>query len=246
MRPIYDTIGTGYSTRRRTDPRIAAHISAALGEARSVINVGAGTGSYEPTDRQLLAVEPSEVMIKQRPPGSAPVVQGVAEALPVPDRSFDVSMTILSLQHWTEPERGLEELRRVSRRQVVLTWDARFYAERFWLLRDYLPEVAAWEHDRATVEFAAAGLPGARVEVVPVPHDCIDGFGAAYWRRPDAYLDSDVRASISGLALLEDGTAEKAMARLRDDLETGEWHRRNAELLDLDAFDIGYRLVIAG
>jgi SAM-dependent methyltransferase len=246
MRPLYDTIGAGYSARRRTDPRIAAHIEAALGEARTVINVGAGTGSYEPTHREVLAVEPSDVMIEQRPAGAAPVVRAVAESLPVPDASFDAALTVLSLQHWTEPERGLDELRRVARRQVVLTWDARFYAEQFWLLRDYLPEVADWEHDRATVEFACAGLPGSRAEVVPVPHDCIDGFGAAYWRRPEAYLDADVRASISGLALLEDGTAERAMRRLADDLESGRWHRRNAELLDLDEFDIGYRLVVAG
>ncbi|MGH9048865.1 MAG: class I SAM-dependent methyltransferase [Acidimicrobiia bacterium] len=243
--PVYDRIGVGYSHRRRPDPRIGAHITAALGEARTVLNIGAGTGSYEPTNRRVIALDPSRVMLEQRPTGSAPVVQGVAETLPFPDDTFDVAMTILSLQHWTDPERGLAEVRRVSRRQVLLTWDAGFYADRFWLMRDYFPEVAEWERTRATFEDACELLPGCRSVAVPVPHDCIDGFGAAYWRRPEAYLADDVRQSISGIALLQDGVAERAVRRLRADLHSGEWHRRNAELLDLDELDVGYRLVIA-
>jgi len=246
VEPVYDSIGVGYANQRRTDPRIEARIAGALGEARTVLNVGAGTGSYEPRDRDVVAIDPSEVMIGQRPNRAAPVVRGVAEALPFADDAFDAAMAVLSTQHWSEPARGLREVARVSRRQVVFTWDARFYCERFWLLRDYLPEMAKWEGDLATCDTVAEVLGADRVEPVPVPHDCVDGFGAAYWRRPEAYLEPEVRASISGLALLEDGTAERAMQRLRADLESGEWYARNAELLDLDEFDVGYRLVLAG
>jgi SAM-dependent methyltransferase len=245
MEPVYDSIGVGYANQRRTDPRIEARIAAALGEARTVLNVGAGTGSYEPLDRDVVAIDPSEVMIRQRAIGAAPVVRGVAEALPFGDGAFDAGMAVLSTQHWSEPARGLRELARVSHRQVVFTWDARFYCERFWLLRDYLPEMAQWEGDLATCETVAGVLVATRVEPVPVPHDCVDGFGAAYWRRPGAYLDAEVRGSISGLALLENGTAERAMRQLRADLESGAWHERNAELLELDELDVGYRLVIA-
>ncbi|HUF84511.1 MAG TPA: methyltransferase domain-containing protein [Acidimicrobiia bacterium] len=244
-RARYDSIGVGYAGQRRPDPRIEAHINKALGEARTVLNVGAGPGNYEPRDRDVVAIDPSEVMIRQRPPGAAPVLLGVAEALPFADRAFDAGMAVLSTQHWSEPARGLHELARVAGRQVVFTWDARFYCERFWLLRDYLPEMAKWEGDLATCDTVAEVLGAERVEPVPVPHDCVDGFGAAYWRRPEAYLDPEVRASISGLALLEDGTAGRAMNRLRADLESGEWRARNAELLELDEFDVGYRLVIA-
>jgi SAM-dependent methyltransferase len=242
---VYDRIGVGYAKRRRSDDRIAAHIAAALGEARSVLDVGGGTGSYEQSDRDCIAIDPSRVMIDQRPPDAAPVVQGVAEELPFPDDTFDAAMAILTLQHWSDPARGLRELRRVSRRQVLLTWDAAYYAENFWLMRDYLPEVAAWERTRATFDAARDLLPGCRWVAVPVPHDCIDGFGAAYWRRPEAYLADDARQSISGIALLDDGVADRAMQRLHDDLRSGVWHRRNAGLLELDELDVGYRLVIA-
>jgi SAM-dependent methyltransferase len=245
VKPVYDRIGIGYACKRRSDPRIAARIASALGDARTVLNVGAGTGSYELADREMIALDPSHVMIEQRPAGAAPIAQGVAEALPFPDGAFDAAMTLLSLQHWTEPEQGLRELGRVSRRQVVLTWDDAFYAANFWLLRDYLPEMAAWEHTRATFDAACSLMDPVRVDVVPIPHDCVDGFGGAFWRRPEAYLDPQVRASISGLALLEDGTAARAMRRLEADLRSGAWHRRNAALLDVDEIDLGFRLVIA-
>jgi len=246
MDHVYDRIGTGYSNHRHTDSRIAARVSAALGDAARIVDVGAGTGSYEPADRSVIAVEPSRVMLAGRPPGAAPAVQAVAEALPFPDDSFDAAMAILTLQHWRDPMRGLAEMARVARRRVVLTWDHRFYAQRFWLLRDYVPEMAAWEATLATFDDACALMGAVRVEPVPVPHDCVDGFGGAYWRRPECYLDRRVRASISGLALLEDGTADRAMSRLADDLRSGAWHERNAEILDLDELDLGFRLVIAG
>lgn len=242
--PVYERIGKGYANRRRADPRIAAPIHAALGDARTVVNVGAGAGSYEPGDVELLAVEPSVTMIRQRPAGAAPVVRAVAESLPFPDATFDAALALLTVHHWTDPERGLAELSRVAARQVVLTWDPDVQAQ-FWFVREYLPEWNEYEHSKATLARVSSALPRARVEPIPVPHDCTDGFGCSYWRRPEAYLDPDVRASISVLALLDERIVERAMRRLRDDLASGVWHERHAELLDSEEYDGGYRLVIA-
>ncbi len=243
--PLYDTIGRTYARGRRPDPRIAARLTAALGDAQSVVNVGAGAGSYEPTDRRVVAVEPSRVMLAQRPPGAASAVRARAEALPFPDRSFDAAMAVLTVHHWTDRPRGLAECARVARRRVVLlTWDPA--AEPFWLLRDYFPQFV--EVDRAVfpalAEYAEAFGPGARVEVapVPVPRDCADGFLGAYWARPAAYLDPEVRAGISSFAR---PGAEAGLARLRADLAAGAWHSRNGHLLAADALDLGYRLVVA-
>jgi SAM-dependent methyltransferase len=243
-KPVYDQLGRGYAERRRPDPRIATRIDRALGDARTVVNVGAGAGSYEPADRTVVAVEPSPVMIAQRPAEAAPVVQAVAEALPFPDASFDVALAVLSAHHWSDPAGGLLELRRVARRQVVLTWDPVVQA-RFWFVRDYLPEWTAYEASKPTLERIADALPGARVEPVLVPSDCSDGFGCAFWRRPDAYLDPDVRASISVLSLLDPALIRRATVQLEADLRTGTWHERNRDLVDLDEYDGGYRLVIA-
>jgi SAM-dependent methyltransferase len=247
MQPRYDTIGRVYSRYRGTDPRIAAQIHAALGDARAVLNVGAGTGSYEPTDRIVIALEPSPVMIAQRALDAAPVVRGCAEMLPFPDDAFDVVLALLTVHHWDDVDAGLRELRRVAPRQIVLTWDPeRMTAESFWLTRDYLPEASGEEWGFAALPEVLAGLPAARVEPVPIAHDCRDGFFRAYWRRPEAYLDPDVRASISALALLDDAALAPGLARLRSDLESGAWRERYADLLDVDALDLGYRLVVAG
>ena len=244
-RAVFDTIGRGYARQRRPDPRIAAQLTAALGGARSVLNVGAGAGSYEPPDRRVVAVEPSAVMLAQRPPGAAPAVQARAEALPFPDRAFDALMAVLTLHHWADRAGGLAECARVARQRVVLlTWDPA--ADAFWLLQEYLP--AFVEVDRrqfppmATYEEAFG--PGARVEVavVPVPHDCVDGFLGAYWARPAAYLDPGVRAGISSFA---HPGAEPGLERLRADLATGAWYARHGHLLASDALDLGYRLVVA-
>jgi SAM-dependent methyltransferase len=242
--PVYDQLGRGYAERRRPDPRIATRIDRALGDARTVVNVGAGAGSYEPANRTVVAVEPSPVMIAQRPAEAAPVVQAVAEALPFPDASFDVALAVLSVHHWSDPAAGLLELRRVARRQVVLTWDPVVQA-RFWFVRDYLPEWTAYEASKPTLGRIVDALPGARVEPVLVPSDCSDGFGCAFWRRPDAYLDPDVRASISVLSLLDPALIRRATVQLEADLRTGTWHERNRDLVDLDEYDGGYRLVIA-
>jgi hypothetical protein len=240
----YDVIGRGYRRHRRPDRRIATAIDAALGEARTVLNVGAGAGSYEPADRRVVAAEPSWEMIRQRPLGSAPAVRGVAESLPFRDGVFDAALAILTVHHWSNLDAGLAELRRVSRRQVVLTWDHAEFA-RFWLVAEYLPEIA--EHERSLPSLATVrrGL-GAEVHPVPVPADCVDGFLGAYWRRPAAYLDAQVRASMSGIALLDQQVVRSAMIRLRSDLDSGRWYQRHAALLDADTLDLGYRLLVGG
>jgi SAM-dependent methyltransferase len=241
----YDRIGLGYADRRRPDPRIEAQIHVALGEARSVLNIGAGTGSYEPADgRTVVAVEPSAVMRSQRRAGAAPCVAGVAGLLPFADGSFDVAMTVLSLHHWPDPLAGLHEMRRVSGRQVVLTFEIDV-GDDLWLLDDYLPEVQQLPASKTLrPDEIIAALGGGRVEVVAVPHDCTDGFMSAYWRRPEAYLDPDVRAAISGIAQLDERLVEERMARLASDLDSGDWARRHAALLDLESIDAGYRLVV--
>jgi len=242
---LYDTIGRGYARRRRPDARIASRLMAALGDARSVLNVGAGTGAYEPTDRSVVAVEPSAVMIAQRASGAAPAVQARAEALPFRDQAFDAVMAVLTLHHWTDRARGLAECARVARQRVVLlTWDPG--ADAFWLVQDYLPAFA--EIDRRQFPpmsgYGEAFGDGARVEVeaVPVPRDCADGFLGAYWARPAAYLDPAVRAGISSFA--HPGT-EPGLERLAADLASGAWNDRHGHLLEADALDLGYRLVVA-
>src|SRR5918912_1125523 len=176
---LYDNIGAGYSVTRRTEPRIAAQVWAALGDAQTVLNVGAGTGSYEPPDREVTAVEPSAVMRAQRPPGAAPCVDGRAEALPFADDAFDAAMAVLSDHHWSDVPAGWRELRRVARRVVVFQWD-NVGVERFWLVRDYLPEFIDYAKGITLRERAA--LIGGRLEPVPIPWDCVDGFFPAPWR----------------------------------------------------------------
>lgn len=239
---VYNRIGRTYASTRRADPRIQAAIWAALGDAETVVNVGAGAGSYEPPTT-VLAVEPSAAMIAQRPSGSSPAVQAGAERIPLADDACDAALAVLTLHHWTDPQRGIAEMRRVARRLVVFTWDPTF-AETFWFVRDYLPESAAF--DRARMPPIAAvfqWMGGADVIAVPVPHDCTDGFFSAYWRRPQAYVDPIVRAGASNLAQLG-AAVDRAVAMLEDDLRTGVWYERNREILDLDEIDLGYRLLV--
>lgn len=241
--PVYDRIGVGYAKHRQPEPRWASAVVAALGDARSVVNVGAGAGSYEPDDRPVVAVEPSATMLAQRgtPAGC---VRAVAEALPFGDRTFDVAMAMLTTQHWTDAPAGLAELARVAARQVVLTWAPAVMAD-FWLLRDYLPEAVEHDATLTTLKTVTEALPGAAIQVLPVPAHCADGVLGAYWRRPDAYLDPSVRAAISGLALLDPARVEAGVARLAADLADGTWARRHGHLRDVDELDLGYRLVIA-
>lgn len=241
---LYDRIGRGYASLRRPDPRIASAIDRALGDAASVVNIGAGAGSYEPADRTVIAVEPSEVMIRQRPAGAARCLRGSAEALPLEPASVDAAMAILSAHHWADLERGLGEMARVARKRAVLvTWVPD--SAPFWLTQDYFPEII--DHDRtifpstpALVEMLERTIGPAQVTPLPVPHDCADGMLCAYWRRPESYLDPEVRGAMSSFARID---ARAGLARLRDDLASGRWTERHGDLLALDALDLGYRVV---
>ncbi|MCB2109161.1 MAG: class I SAM-dependent methyltransferase [Rhodobacteraceae bacterium] len=242
---LYDRIGTTYTSWRRSDPHIAAAIDLALGSAQTVLNVGAGTGSYEPANRQVIAVEPSAVMIAQRAAQAAPVVRAVAEALPFADGAFDAAMAILTVHHWQDLRRGLAELRRVARRVVVLTHDATLL-EDFWLIRDYLPGALPFiQRLLPPIEELKRFLPTADVRPVPVPGDCEDGFLCAFWRRPHAYLDRAVRDGISCFPMLGEAAVADAMQRLERDLGNGAWSARNQALDGAAAMDFGYRLLVA-
>lgn len=240
---LYDTIGVGYPATRRTEPRIAARIWAALGDARTVLNVGAGTGSYEPPGRDVTAVEPSAVMRAQRPPDAAPCLAAAADSLPFADQSFDAAMAVLSDHHWPDPIAGLRELRRVARRVVVFNFDAE-YVDSFWLTRDYLPEFAALAAGRPTLTRRAAAI-GARLEPVPIPWDCADGFFHAYWRRPEQYLRREVRQGISVFTAVGPWAEQRMVRELRDDLAAGRWVARNRDIVELTEAELGARLLIA-
>jgi SAM-dependent methyltransferase len=238
----YDSIGKGYAKNRRADPRIFARITEALGDARTVVNVGAGAGSYEPDDRSVVAVELSGEMIRQRT-SDVPVVQGNAMDLPFRDGSFDAALASLTIHHWPDVDRGVAEMRRVARRLVVFTHTIDDLDD-FWLTRDYFPEIVEMDHDRFPPFGDFVARLGARVAPVPVPADCTDGFLAAYWARPEAYLDPDVRASMSVFPPLDPAFVTERIGRLRDDLRCGRWDARNGHLRDLEELDVGYRLVI--
>ena len=242
MEALYDKIGVGYRKYRKPDARIARAILEALGPARSVLNVGAGSGSYEPADRFVTSLEPSAEMIRQRLPGAATVCQGVAEGIPFRDNQFDAAMAILTVHHWANVEVGLKEMRRVAKERVVIfTFDPS--SSYFWLA-DYIPEII--EIDQPIMpeisEFAKI-LGQITVSNVPVPHDCADGFLGAYWRRPRAYLDPEIRAAISTFSKL--GDISSALTKLDEDLNSGVWGARYGHLLDVDELDMGYRVVIA-
>ena len=243
---LYDAIGGAYTATRRTEPRIAVRIWDALGDARTVLNVGAGTGSYEPPGRDVIAVEPSAVMRAQRPAGAAPCVAADAESLPFPDQSFDAAMAFATIHHWQDPIAGLREMRRVARRVVVLTFDAEdaLRHHRFWLARDYLPEFAGLFTTWPALD-VQAGVIGARAEPVPVPWDCADGFFEAYWRRPGAYLEDHVRRAVSTWTRVGPRAEQRAVRGLREDIASGRWAERNHDLIDLDAADFGLRLLVA-
>ena len=242
MTAKYDSIGINYAELRKPEPRIAAVIHQALGPARTVLNVGAGTGSYEPVDRQVTAVEPSLEMIRKRTPNAARAIQASADDLPFEDGAFDAAMAILTIHHWPDKQAGLREIRRVTRGPIVLlTFDP---AHRPWLT-DYLPQLMSLDKKQMpAMSDYARWLGPAEITPVLVPHDCRDGFLYAYWRRPEAYLDARIRTGSSSFWAIAD--AEAGLRRLRQDLESGEWQRRYGALLELDAYDAGYRLVVAG
>jgi SAM-dependent methyltransferase len=240
---LYDTIGTTYTATRTTDPRIAAQIWAALGDARTVLNVGAGTGSYEPPDLDVLAVEPSAVMRRQRSPQAARCIQASAEKLPFEDKTFDAAMAIATVHHWQDPIAGLREMQRVARRVVVFTFDLHCLS-RFWLVRDYLPELPGLLREHPPLADKADAI-SARIEPLLIPWDCADGFFEAYWRRPQAYLDRGIRAGMSVWGRLGPEVEQRAVEALRADINSGRWAERNRDLIGLDAADFGIRLLVA-
>ncbi|MYS22887.1 Ubiquinone/menaquinone biosynthesis C-methylase UbiE [Streptomyces sp. DvalAA-14] len=240
----YDRIGIGYRNVRRADPRLAALIRQALAGARTVVNIGAGTGSYEPADMEVTAVDPSQVMLDQHP-GRQKVLAG-AEDLPFEDGAFDAATAVMTVQHWPDLRRGLDEMRRVSRRQVLFTMDP-YHLPELWLIEEYLPELRQFERARFTpLSTVVEALEAHTVLPFPIPHDFTDGFQIAYWRRPEYFLDPVIRQASSTFAQLPASLIEPAIERLRADLASGIWHRRHADLLDRDAVDYGYRLLVAG
>jgi SAM-dependent methyltransferase len=244
----YDAIGGGYAGTRREDPRIAARIHEALGQARTLVNVGAGTGSYEPGDRRVIAVEPSQVMIAQRPPWRAPAIRSGAYPLPLADASVDAAMAILSLHHWDDDqERGVQEMRRVARGPVViLTYDADVSA-RMWLMSDYLPEVA--DLDRRifpTAETVAGWLDGdLSVSQVPIHRDTPDWMLGSFWAHPERVLDRRARNSTSGFARMAPEIVDRVAAEVERDLADGTWDARHGHLRTLDTYDAGLRLLVS-
>ena len=241
MNTLYDSIGLNYANLRQPDPRIARRIEAALGDAQTVLNVGAGAGSYEPAGRKITAIEPSAEMIGQRVVSNATVVQGSAENLPFDDSSFDASMAVLTIHHWSDQERGVREMRRVTRGKIVfLTYDPSFRG--FWLA-DYFPALVTLDEGQMPqMADYEKWLGSVEVSAVPIPHNCKDGFLAGYWRRPAAYLDKRVRAAMSSFWKL--GGVAEGLEKLEADLKSGAWEQRYSSLLKLEELDCGYRLVV--
>jgi SAM-dependent methyltransferase len=242
---LYDRIGVTYGTTRTADPSIAAAIEDALRDASSVVNVGAGTGAYEPTDREVLAVEPSRTMIEQRPPGSAPVIQASAERLPLADKSYDAALAVNTVHHWTDLRAGSRELRRVARRRIVIFLRDGGAGTPFWLVEDYLPALESSSRISAIVETIEDELRPVTAVPVPLPRECADGLFSAYWARPEMYLDGEIRRNISNFVLAAEDDLSEGLARLRADLASGAWDRRYGHLRSLEALDLGHRLLIA-
>jgi SAM-dependent methyltransferase len=241
--PIYDQIGVSYGRYRRPDPAIATMIDEGLGEARSVVSVGTGTGSYEPADRWVVAIEPSSVMVQQRPSGTASAVRAVAGSLPLRSASFDAALAVLTIHHWPDPWAGLAEMRRVARHQVVLTFDPAAHCTHW--LTEYVPEIGEIFRLAPPVESVAVALDARRVWPVLLSHDTPDGMTIAYWRRPAAYLDPELRAGGSALQLVDSAALERGLEHLRADLSSGEWRRRYGHLLTIEAMDYGLRLIVS-
>lgn len=238
MISLYDEIGKGYSIGRKTDPKIAHFINQYLHGSESIVNIGAGTGSYEPDRKKLIAVEPSSEMIRQRPKGSHPVQQASAESLPFKNGCFSHAMTILSMHHWENRKQAFSEIKRVVRQRfITLTWNPD--ADKYWLTRDYFPEI----HDIDKSIFPALSeleqsFKGIRFYSLPIPAECIDGFTAAYWSRPEAYLDSLVRKGMSTFSKIQG--LEVGVQKLKHDIDSGLWQSKYGELKSKDSLDVGY------
>lgn len=243
MKAIYDSIGIDYSVTRRTDPKIAKQLYSELQGATRIVNIGAGTGSYEPENVDLVAVEPSSEMISQRRSGSHKVEQAFAEKLPFGDSSFSHAMTVLSMHHWENRALAFREINRVATEKfVAITWDPK--SEPFWLTRDYFPEIHEMDRrifpdlDELNEHFADVA-----VSPLPIPSDCQDGFFAAFWKRPEAYLSSKVRQSMSPFSKIKN--LSDGLQKLENDLASGAWAKNNQAILSLSSVDVGYRIISA-
>jgi hypothetical protein len=242
----YDRIGVGYAAHRRGDQRIAARIHGALGEARTVINVGAGAGSYEPADREVTAVEPSAEMISQRPADSAPVVQASAESLPFGDDSFDAAMGVLTAHHWADLSAGLNEMQRVARLRIVMVAFDPEALEELWITADYFPAMLALKRPSgAGSRELAAALPMTTTSPLPVPRDCRDHFFAALWARPELLFDEEIMRSMWVWQGIPEEARRSGRERLAADLESGAWERRYGHLREETELDVGLRLVVS-
>jgi SAM-dependent methyltransferase len=242
----YGRIGPGYATVRQPDPRIEAAVWAALGDARSVLNVGAGAGSYEPPDRAVVAVEPSAAMRAERPAFRAPAIDATAENLPFDDRSFDAAMASITIHQWPHLEAGLAEMRRVARGPVVILTFAPEVPEPWWQ-PEYVPEWFEVEAHRMPALDRVASVLGGEVDIriVPVPADCLDGFGQAFFARPEQTLDPHVRRATSAWSFLEPDVVDRYVRELSADLGSGAWDARWGHFRRLPEFDVGLRLVVA-
>jgi SAM-dependent methyltransferase len=246
-RPRYDSIGRGYTRTRQEEPRFRELIAAALGAARTVVNVGAGAGAYEPRDRHVIAIEPSDIMTAQRPRELAPALRASADCLPLRDRSVDAAMAVLTVHHWDDgQERGVRELRRVATGPVVILTCDPEVSGAMWLMADYLPEVA--DLDRRifpSIEQLSAWLGGKiQVQAVPVPYDTCDWMLMSFWAHPERVLDQAARNATSGFARMDPGVIDRVVAAVRRDLDDGTWDARHGHLRELTAYDAGLRLVI--
>jgi SAM-dependent methyltransferase len=243
----YDRIGHGYALTRREEARFRERIHAALGDARTMVNVGAGAGSYEPFDRHVVAIEPSEVMAEQRPSHLAPALRGTAGDLPLRDRSVDAAMAIVTLHHWdAERERGVRELRRVARGPVVImTYDPEISGA-MWLMAEYLPEVAELDRRIFPAPSQIASWLGGDVEIspVPIPVDCTDWMLGSFWAHPERVLDDDARAATSGFARMTPAVVARVVDHVRRDLTSGSWDARHGGLRALTEYDVGLRLIV--
>jgi SAM-dependent methyltransferase len=244
----YDSIGESYSNTRREDPRLRERIHAALGDARTVVNVGAGAGSYEPRDRHVIAIEPSDVMAAQRPPDLAPAIRASAGSLPLRDDSVDAAMALVTIHHWdAERETGVRELRRVARGPVIIVTYDPVVSGRMWLAAEYVPEVAHLDDRIFPPPETVAGWLGGdvRIETLPIPRDCTDWMFGSFWAHPERVLDPVSRANTSGFARTDPAIVERVVAQLGRDLESGAWDERHGELRELDAYDAGLRMIVA-
>lgn len=242
----YDRMGLGYGAVRRPDARIAAQIEAALGDARSVLNVGAGTGSYEPDEREVTAVEPSRTMIEQRPEGAAPVVEAFAEELPFEDDSFDAAMALITVHHWNDAQAGLAEMVRVARQRVLVLTFTPTPPTELWMARDYFPRILDFHAEAMIpIDELAAMLPDTAVEPVPIPNACTDGFWLAIWDRPEMHLDPDVRRASSSWHHMDQDEIDRGLENLAADIESGRWDERNGHLRIQPELDVGLRLLIS-